>query len=200
MTAVVGVANHNGWANLVSVAMGDETPVVVDRRRVELMTPDLPNQPYQPEALDLPIGEAQALVDRVRTAAAACARDALATLKADLEPAHVLVEMALPASPFGERLPAAVVEALDYRPFVYVADTILYLEALEEAAPALGLVVSRHEKADAFDLAGRALGISGSEAEAWVKALGKPLGPPWAAEHQRAAAAAIAALPAWAAA
>ena len=38
----VGVANHNGWAHLVTVGLDEDGPVVLDRRRVALISPDLP--------------------------------------------------------------------------------------------------------------------------------------------------------------
>ena len=191
--AVVGVANHNGWANLVSMGTSDDAPVVIDRRRVELVDQSLPKQPYHHEALELPIAEAQDLVERVRRSAGDHARACLATLRAELEPGHTLIAIALRQTPFGV-LPADVTEVLNYRPFIYAADTMLYLEVLAEAAEALGLAVVLHEKGQEFALAGSALGLDPLEAEAWIKDLGAPLGPPWSKEHQQAAAAAIAVL------
>lgn len=164
---------------------------MIDRRRVALMTPELPAQPYQRDAPELPRAEAQALVDRVRRAAEVEARLALATLRAELAPAHELVVVALRQTPFG-KLPANVAEVLDYAPFIYAADTMLYLEALASAAETLGLSLSRHQKGEECRLAAAALGWDAQETEAWFKALN--LGPPWTEEHRRAAAVATAAL------
>jgi hypothetical protein len=50
---VVGVADHNGWAALVCVGIKDGLPEVVDRRRVELIAPGLPKQPYEHETVGM---------------------------------------------------------------------------------------------------------------------------------------------------
>ncbi|HEY2707944.1 MAG TPA: hypothetical protein VGI95_07815 [Caulobacteraceae bacterium] len=192
--AIVGVANHTGWAHFVTVAFADEEVVVIDRRRVQLLDESLPNQPYAPQAGDLLRPDAQALVAEVRRSAGAYARTALATLAAELEPAHVLAAVAMRGSTFGV-LPADVSEVLDYRPFKYAADGMLYLEVLHEAAEALGFVVARHAKGHEFELAGARLGMDANDVEAWLKEFGVRLGPPWTQEHLRAAAAAIAMLP-----
>jgi hypothetical protein len=56
-------------------------------------------------------------------------------------------------------------------------------------------VVTRHAKNSEYALAAPRLGLDAAETEAWLRDLGKALGPPWTQEHQRAAAAAIALLP-----
>ena len=194
LPAAVGVANHNGWAHLVSMAIWEDAPVVLDRRRVTLVAPELPSMPHEHNVRDLTADAAQALVETVRQSAAAHAREALATLAAELSPSHRLTAMALRQSPFGA-LPASVAEVLDYAPFIYAADAMLYLDALAGAAEALDLTRLPHPKGAEYGLAAARLGISSADADALIKALGKPLGPPWSQEHQRAAAAAIGALP-----
>jgi hypothetical protein len=190
-SAVVGVANHNGWAHFITVAWTDEEPVVVDRRRVALVTDDVPKQPHEHHARELSKPEAQALVDRVRRSAADHAHAALATLRDELAPVLTLRAMAMRRSQFGE-LPADIGEILDYPPFRYAADSMLYLEALDEAATSLGLTVVRHPKGEEFARAGARLGLDAAETEAWLRDLGAKLGPPWTEEHRRAAAAAVA--------
>lgn len=38
---VVGIADHSGWANLVTIGAGpDGAPLVVDRRRYDIIGPD----------------------------------------------------------------------------------------------------------------------------------------------------------------
>jgi hypothetical protein len=191
--AAVGVANHNGWAHLVTVSLDDGAPAVLDRRRVALVSPDLPSQPYHHEAVALPLAKAQALVTSVRASAGAHARDAFATLAADLSPRHRLIAAAIRESPFGN-LPSDLAEVLAYPPFIYAADAMLYLETLGEAARAIGLALVRHAKGEEFTLAAAVLRVAPSEAEEIVRSFGRALGPPWSQEHQRAAAAAVGAL------
>ena len=190
-TAAVGVANHTGWAHLVTVAWGDDAPEVVDRRRVALIGEGLPKQPYEHEAGKLPPGEAQALIAQVRASAESCALDALATLRAELAPTFEVTAIALKRQLRFDRLPQSVSEVLADLQFKYAADAMLFLEPLEAAATALGLAVTRHAKTAEYEMAAARLGMGAADAEAWLKELGKQLGPPWTAEHQRAAAAAI---------
>lgn len=58
----VGVAEHAGWAHLVSVAAADGMPAVVDRRRVKLIEAGVPTQPYHHETLALPDDESEQLL------------------------------------------------------------------------------------------------------------------------------------------
>jgi hypothetical protein len=189
--AALGVANHTGWAHFVTVAWGDDEPVVVDRRRVVLLGEGLPKQPYEHEAGKLPRDEAQALIARVRASAETCALDALATLRAELSPTFDIAAIALKRQLRFDVLPQSVGEVLADLQFKYAADAMLFLEPLEAAARAQGLAVTRHAKTAEYDMAAARMGVGAADAEAWLKGLGKQLGPPWTAEHQRAAAAAI---------
>jgi hypothetical protein len=67
--AVVGIADHAGWAVLVTVVDG----TLVDRRRVTLLEDDLPNLPHHHDAQELPIDRGVALVEKVRASVARCA-------------------------------------------------------------------------------------------------------------------------------
>ena len=63
---VVGVADHNGWAVLVSAAALNGAPTVVDRRRVSLIEKGIPNQPYHHETLVLSDANAEQLLRKVK--------------------------------------------------------------------------------------------------------------------------------------
>src|SRR5580765_3662662 len=76
----VGVDDHRGWANLVSVALHGGRTVVVDRRRVELIDPHLPGQPHHHEAQGLALDEARELVRRVAESIAESCRPPLRAL------------------------------------------------------------------------------------------------------------------------
>ena len=77
--AIVGVADHSGWAVLVTVA-GDGT--FLDRRRIELVDAGLPMLPHHHECQGLPIEQALELVERVRTSAERHAKSSLDALAA----------------------------------------------------------------------------------------------------------------------
>jgi hypothetical protein len=59
---------------------------VIDRRRIELIEPGLPNMPYHHDAQGLPADEAEGLIARVRQSAALCAANALAALPPMFKP------------------------------------------------------------------------------------------------------------------
>ena len=64
--SVTGSALHNGWAILVTVAAPEGCPVVLDRRRVELIGAGVPSQPYHHEAPELDLPAAEELVREVK--------------------------------------------------------------------------------------------------------------------------------------
>ena len=77
--AIVGVADHSGWAVLVTV---DVDGTFLDRRRVELVDAGLPMLPHHHECQGLPIEQALELVERVRTSAERHAKSSLDALAA----------------------------------------------------------------------------------------------------------------------
>ena len=85
---VVGVADHNGWAILVSAAVVNGEPTVVDRRRVRLIEKGVPSQPYHHETLALSDAEAEQLLRKVKRSIAACTALAFDRLSADLSPRY----------------------------------------------------------------------------------------------------------------
>ena len=185
--SVVGIAEHNGWAELVTVGLEGGEPALLDRRRVELVAPGLPQNPYHHEGLVLPLAEAEALVARVRASVARRCHDALEELRSGLG----VVAVTLQESPY-ERLPSTLAEVLASWPLTCAADGMMYRELLAEAATALGLhVVRLPRKEDRFAAAARALGVDRAEVVATVAQLGARCGPPWRKEHGEAAAAGL---------
>ena len=188
--AVVGASVHYARAELVTLAVEDSAPVFLDRRRAALIDKELPGAPYHHEALELQLGAAVELVDRVRRSVAAHARAALAARLAACR-ARVLI---LPASPYG-RLPDSLQEVLESRPLTLAADGMLYRESLAAAAAELGMQVRRYPRgADPALLAAEALGVGVSEVAALVARFGREAGPPWRRDHKLAAAAALSVL------
>src|SRR5258706_14628651 len=139
---VAGVADHSGWAILVSVSSKDGSPQVVDRRRVELIEPGLPKQPYEHETAGMNAAEAGRLVQEVRESAVHCAERELSRLRSSLEskPAagREIVSIALRTAPL-PRLPGSVAEAHASWHILMRADAMLYYDALGTAAASLGI-------------------------------------------------------------
>ncbi len=174
--AVAGVSDHGGWAVVVCVANGE----VVDRRRIELIAPGLPALPHHHDAQKLPMADAVALVERVRRSAAACARNALEALPANVAAITIRKRQTLPPT-IEERI-------TNYRA-QNVADWVMYRDVLAEAAEALGWSVSEYDAKTVFDEAAEALGVE--DVSERLSEIGKALGPPWRRDHRLATAAAM---------
>jgi hypothetical protein len=194
--ASVGVAENGNSAFLVSVSSTGE---LLDRRHIDLTPADLPTHPHHHEgswavgrylntagARKLSLAEAVALVERVRAAAARGAQESLETLAAALP---VTIEcIALRVCP--ELPPTTEQRITDHRAQT-VADSVMYRQALADAARARGWSVHWYDRERVFRDAATALG--GKDIDAVLLAMGRAIGPPWQAKHKLAAAAAIAA-------
>jgi hypothetical protein len=193
--ASVGVAEHGNSAVLITLSPGGE---LVDRRRVDL-TRGLPTHPYHhegswavgryvnsPWARKISLPDALALVERVREAAAAGAREALEALAttAPVPIARISVRVCPP-------LPPTTEERIRDTRAANVADSVMYREALARAAEARGWSVHWYDREQVFDDAAATLGRR--DLDAFLQAMGRSAGPPWQATHKLAAAAALAA-------
>jgi hypothetical protein len=184
---VVGVADHGGWAVLVCAA------AVIDRRRVPIIDPGVPTQPYHHDTLAMPDAESERLVRTVMTSVASCTAAAFDHLSADLGPRHRIVAIAIRQPPL-PHLPASVKEAHASYYVQCRADGMLYHAAICADAERRGWDVVQHPRGGEVALAANALGARPADVERFLDGLKKTLGPPWAAEHRNVFAAAIAGL------
>ena len=191
----VGVTEHGNSAVLVTVAPDG---ALLDRRRIDL-TRGLPTHPYHHEgswavgrylnsawSRPISLAEAVALVEHVRESAARGARESLEALAA-----AVSVPIARIAIRVCPKLPPTTEERIIDNRAANVADSVMYREALATAAEARGWWVYWYERDGVFRDAAAALG--GRDVEAFLRAMGRAIGPPWQAKHKLAAAAALAA-------
>jgi hypothetical protein len=104
---------------------------------------------------------------------------------------HIGLTMRPPPLP---HLPLTAAEAhADYQ-VQCAADGMLYHHAVSQAAKRLGIPVRLHKRRMEIEDAACAAGTDKQTVEAWLKAEGKRLGPPWRADEKTAAAAAWTAL------
>jgi hypothetical protein len=193
--SAVGVAEHGNSAVLVTVASDGH---LLDRRRIDL-TRGLPTHPYHhegswavgrylngPWAREISLPDALALVERVRDAASRGARESLEALAAAV-PLRI-ASIAIRVCP---KLPSTTEERITDNRAANVADSVMYREALATAAEARGWSVHWYDRERVFQDAAAAL--SGKDVDAFLRAMGRSIGPPWQAKHKLAAAAALAA-------
>src|SRR5437763_15593015 len=133
------------------------------------------------------LADAVALVERVRASAARGARASLEAL-ANAIPVPV-VSIAIRACP---ALPATIEARIADNRAQTVADSVMYREALASVAAARGWSVHWYDRERVFRDAAAALG--GEDVDAFRRASGRSIGPPWQAKPTHAAAAALAAI------
>lgn len=180
MSLHVGIYDHFGWAVAVT-ASGDHD--VVDRRRLDLLEPGVPNAPIHHPGQGLSLDEIEALVARVRASAeqaTAASLDALAkALPSSVTSVHL---RALPAD-----FPADI--AVQLRPpYEARADAIMYRKVLAAVADARGWAVDFY---DAKTAEVDAAEILADEADKVLRGPRDRLGPPWTKDHRTALAATV---------
>jgi hypothetical protein len=193
VTAVVGIADHGGWAVCVTVVASRGLAVVVDRRRVELIEPGVPSQPYHHDAVGMPIDEAERLVVRVRDCVMRTTLAGLSQLRKELEPPYTIAAMALRNPPLAY-VPVTVADAHKSYPVMCRADGMMYHDALCTAARRLNISLEFHDRGTEVERAAYRLDATVEEVERFLQTTGESLGPPWQKEHRHAAAAAMAVL------
>ena len=176
----LGVAHHLGWAVAVTASADHE---VVDRRRIELIEPGMPNAPIHHEGKPLDDAATAVLVAQVRASAVRATSEALDELAGAL-PAPIL-SMSLRAWSLDFPQDIAVQRRV---PYEARADSVMYRQVLAEQARARGWEVHLY---DAKDVEARAVSKLAERADEVLRGPRATLGPPWTKDHRMALAATV---------
>lgn len=176
----VGIAHHLGWAVAVTAAADH---LVVDRRRIALLEPGLPVAPVEHESRGLDDVGLARLVARVRASAERATTAALEDLAAAV--AEPIVSLSLRAWPFDFPDDIAV---LRRPPYDARADSVMYLQVVDDVAQALGWAVHRY---DAKQVERHAAVLLGGQAADVLSAPRAQWGPPWTKDHRTSFAATV---------
>lgn len=176
----VGIADHFGWAVVVSAS---ETHEVVDRRRIELVEPGMTEAPIHYESKHLDVAATAALVAEVRAAVIRTTSAALDELAASLPgPIASISLRTLPAD-----FPTDI--AVQRRsPYEARADAVMYRQVLVERAHVRGWEVHFYE---AKAVLGQAAAVLGARTAEVLDGPRATLGPPWTKDHRVALAATV---------
>lgn len=180
-SGIVGVADHTGWAVPV---VASHSGLLLDRRRVALVDEHLPKLPHHHECQMLPVEQAVELVDQVRASARHHARISLDDVAAAVDAIPGIAIRQCPT------LPPTTVERIQSYYAQTRADTVMYREALAEAAAARGWRVHWYDPRKVLDLARRALRVESLDPH--FTEVKRSAGAPWGQDHRIAMAAAIA--------
>lgn len=181
--AALGFRHHTGWAVCVAVTLAGGEPVVVDRRRVDMVDDD--RDAYHAAAERSQSADAgAALIDRITKEAADGAASAIAAAVGEVGAAGHTVTAAGVAS--GRSLPP-LASILRSHPLLHTAEGQLYRDALEEGVNRTGLRVTVAPLKTLLPYAAGVLGEDEGSLTRTLAALGKPLGPPWQKDHREAA-------------
>ena len=192
MRVVFGMKAHSGWAALVVLGKQANEFVVVDRRRVELVTHEWARQPYH-AAEGLPAEAARDLVERGIEAAHTCAvREIKAAIQREVERRNDVRACAVLV---GTPMPDWTVEqilAVHFR--MHKAEGVLFREALTHAAKECDLKAIELPEKEIMARAERKLKTPAPKLNNQLAALGKAAGPPWGKDQKESALAAMIAL------
>jgi hypothetical protein len=180
MGLLVGICDHLGWAVAVT-ASGDHD--VVDRRRIDLLEPGMPNMPIHHPPQGLSLAELEALITRVRASAERATATSLGVLTAALSGPVASVHLrALPVD-----FPTDIAVQLR-APYDSHADGIMYRQVLAAVATARGWAVQFY---DARTAEADAAAVLAARADEVLRGPRDRLGPPWTKDHRIALAATI---------
>lgn len=185
----VGVAHHLGWAVVVAAA---DDHVVVDRRRIQLVEPGLPEAPVHhlggPHAMHQqaePLGddELSTIVSLVRASADRCAAAAFDALAGALT--APIRSLSLRA--WSRDFPGDIA-TLRQVPYESQADSVMYRQVLADLARERGWAVHLF---DAKTVEAHAVQVLGERADESLNGPRRTLGPPWTRDHRMALAATV---------
>jgi hypothetical protein len=192
MKVAFGLKVHSGWAALVVLGMKDGDPVVVDRRRLELVEDAWAKQPYH-AAENLEAGASGRLVERgIEAAQRIAVREMRAVVQRERERGNVVAACAvLVAEPMPGWTTAEIL-AVHFR--MHKAEGVLFRDALVRAAAACRLKLVQVPEKSLVAQAVRSPGGPPGRLVRKIAELGKPVGPPWGKDQKDAARAALIAL------
>jgi hypothetical protein len=180
----LGFSAHTGWAVAVAVALDGGTPVVLERRRVELVDASVPWQVYH-TASARGLDEAAALVRQAEAVARELATAGVGSLVRELGAAgHAVVGAAVPAG--GSRIPRNLARVLASHALLHAAEGELFRQALLAAADQHDLDVHVLPARDLVPVAERVLARDEATLREILATLGGALGPPWRKDEKDA--------------
>jgi hypothetical protein len=187
-TAAVGFRVHSGWAAAVVLCGPVDAPVVVDRRKIQLVKifTYAFRQPYH-TAEKMPRPAAIKFIRGVQSEAKRLAISSLRSLQADLSEGDFKIVRSALLLASGRALPE-LEKILASHALIHTADGELFRDSLRAACGVCDLPIEGIREKELFAAASlKALGVQPAALKRRIAALGKALGPPWSQDEKFAA-------------
>jgi len=177
----VGFRVHSGWAAAVTLSGPQTSPIVEDRRRIELAdgTPGS-KQPYH-AGEPLPLAEAEALIERCRRSTWNLARQGLDEIRS----AHSIGACGVLLA--GGRPLPELSRILASHALIHTAEGEFFRQAIKGVSLELGLAVRAVKERELVDTCCVELRISPTELLERLAEWGRAMGPPWRQDEKYAA-------------
>jgi len=189
-SVTLGFRVHSGWAVAVALCGPLDLPIVIDRRRIQLVKTFTYTyrQPYH-TAEKMPAKDAAKFVSSIRSEAARLASSSLRSLQKDLiEQEYKITRCALLLAS-GRTLPQ-LERILASHALIHTADGELFRDALRAACTHCRLPLEVVREKELFEVASKTLGITTAALKRRIAEFGKSFGPPWTQDEKFAALAA----------
>ncbi len=160
-------------------------PVVVERRRIELIEPGIPKQPYH-AAENLELKKAEKLIGRSRDTARRLARAAVRAVVGELEEKGFKVVGAGLLLASGRPLPS-LAATLASHALIHAAEGELFREALAQASERARLPVTGVREREAHERGAAGLRIADGRLRDRLSEMGRAVGSPWTQDQKLAA-------------
>ena len=192
--AAVGFRVHSGWAALVALSLDQDVPIVLTRRRLNLVKifSYKFRQPFH-TAERMPFANADKFIASVQNDAEQLACSALRAVKTELKKQHYELDRASLLLASGRPLPE-LEKILQSHALIHTADGELFREALRLACKRTGLELLSIKERDLPERCTQAFALPTPELQRRVTELGRSVGSPWTQDEKFATLAAWLAL------
>ncbi len=186
-SAALGFRVHSGWAAAVVLCGPLDAPVVVDRRKIQLVKifSYTFRQPYH-TAEKMPLQDAAKFIRGVQSEAKRLALTSLRSLQADLVEGDFKIVRGALLLASGRTLPP-LEQILASHALIHTADGELFRDSLRAACARFRLPVQGIREKELLATASKAFGIQSAALKRRIAAFGKSLGPPWSQDEKYAA-------------
>jgi hypothetical protein len=190
--AALGFCVHTGWAAMISIAGPVVSPMILERRRVEMIAGSDPESPpfVYHAARKLPLRGAERFIREAAELSLSKALAALEVAVAELGKRHY--EVVASGIIVGDRpLQATLETILKSHSLIHAAEGELFRVAVKRASQALRVPVCEIRARDLRSRAAELLGMSPSEVPQRLASIGRSAGRPWAKDQKDSLLAAL---------